>query len=502
MKKFYEKIVGLLIFTCIFILSTVGKTYGEDGFLLYPEIEKHIKSLQRKPWIYTTIIGRTSKKKYPIYLITIDDGKENKDKLRVMITARIHGSEPAGMKAVLQFVKELKSMPEEKLRKYLEGISLYIIPVLNPEGSDYAVEHYQNTGGFWDKTGRKNGNLTDVNRDFLKLQSKEAKAAVKLFNKISPHVVLDLHEYSSMPLLVSGIGWWRAKYFDFMIGAGRNPDIYPPLSYYARGMAEKHIFPYMRSLGFRGEYYATAVGNFSSFSKRGANGADYFNIRGALTFLIETAGYDQGLSTYEKRTSIHHEILIFLLDKMKEDRKNIITLYKRAEKFTTNKKYITLSIKQKPSFIMLDGQKVERIEPFAEITINSKRYVSNPEIVFKKDCPPTSKKIKLPPYYFLITQDLSLIELLLTHKIDIYSIKDKRKLYKYGFVIPTHQKNSILIAYLLDNRIYPKNKYAPKNRCIVLFGKNEIPPHYLVKIKSLNQARYIVRQVKLLLPNK
>ncbi|MDI5791599.1 hypothetical protein PO124_34315 [Bacillus licheniformis] len=63
----------------------------------------------------------------------------------------------------------------------LDKINVIVVPRVNPDGS------YQ--------FNRRLANGIDGNRDHVKLESPEVRAIHQEFNKYSPEVVIDAHEY-------------------------------------------------------------------------------------------------------------------------------------------------------------------------------------------------------------------------------------------------------------------------------------------------------------------
>src|SRR5688572_16337235 len=93
-------------------------------------------------------------------------------KLRIYISAGIHGDEPAGPLAVLELIRR-NSWPDH--------VEIVLVPCLNPVG-------------FANNT-RENGQGIDLNRDYLNSQSSEIRAHVAWLEKQTPFdLCLCLHE--------------------------------------------------------------------------------------------------------------------------------------------------------------------------------------------------------------------------------------------------------------------------------------------------------------------
>lgn len=114
-------------------------------------------------------VGSGKPEKYPLFYVQIGRGSK-----RVLLSAGIHGNEPAGVYALLEFLKG-------PVHDYTENMAFTIFPCLNPWG----FEHDR----------RFNVNGIDINRSFVRNNS---RAAVILKRYISERsgfaLALNLHE--------------------------------------------------------------------------------------------------------------------------------------------------------------------------------------------------------------------------------------------------------------------------------------------------------------------
>ena len=73
----------------------------------------------------------------PIYVAKFGDNDPNKK--RILITAQIHGNEQIGAEAAIDLIQKLSSNGKE-VNEILENVSIWIMPRINPEGSDNQYE--------------------------------------------------------------------------------------------------------------------------------------------------------------------------------------------------------------------------------------------------------------------------------------------------------------------------------------------------------------------------
>ena len=112
--------------------------------------------------------------------------------LRVLINANIHAGEVEGKEVALRLLRELA---HGEHRRRLEGVELWIVPNFNADGNErISRSNRVNQNGPEQGVGqRPNAAGLDLNRDFIKLESPEARGLVRLMNAVDPHVLLDLH---------------------------------------------------------------------------------------------------------------------------------------------------------------------------------------------------------------------------------------------------------------------------------------------------------------------
>lgn len=116
-----------------------------------------------------------------------DDGR-----VRVLVFANIHAGEVEGKEAILILLRELA---EGAHAEWADSLLLFFAPVYNADGNErIALDNRPLQHGPVGGMGqRPNAQGLDLNRDFMKLDSPEARSLVGLFRDVDPHVVLDLH---------------------------------------------------------------------------------------------------------------------------------------------------------------------------------------------------------------------------------------------------------------------------------------------------------------------
>ncbi|MCE1248439.1 MAG: hypothetical protein LWY06_17505 [Firmicutes bacterium] len=497
MKLFSENknIFVLCILLTITIITTTAASeiprtpLEESGhFTTYNEMITYLKKIEKRSTIIKiTETGKSANHNTPLYAVRIDTGsKPDDEKLRIMITARVHGSEPAGMEAAIRFIRDMAFRPEYK---YISDEATFmIIPCANPDGTATAIGNYRENGGFWDKTGRYNSQILDINRDFNAAETPETRNCISVFNQFKPHLVIDLHEFAGTPVVAGEEGWWRGRYFDELIGAGRNPDVYPPISHFSRMICENILFPELKAKGIRTFYYPSASGNLDTTYRFGATGADYYNLRNSFSFLIETGIYDQGESTIKKRTDRHIFTLGIIIREFIKNKKAVIKMTEDSKTFSKERTSITIKQKLVPYEAEIDGRKASDYIFTTNYNVDGKTYKAVSKVYLRAADPARQETKDLPAGYAVICQDSEFIEKLLLHGIQVYETEsvirtDKGTLPAHVFYIPASQESSAILSFIMEPDSYRKNRFALVQRAIINPVENSI---------DLNQCKRIL----------
>lgn len=114
-------------------------------------------------------------------------------RLRVYIQANIHAGEIEGKAATLMLARDI--LLTDKYPGLLDKLVILIVPDLNTEGNDHiSPEHRRYQGGPEKGVGLRHTDQSfDINRDWMKLETPEARSVVKLLNRWDPALIVDCH---------------------------------------------------------------------------------------------------------------------------------------------------------------------------------------------------------------------------------------------------------------------------------------------------------------------
>lgn len=114
--------------------------------------------------------------KRPIYLLKAGTGS-----IKILLWSQMHGDESTATMAICDILKYLiMSNKEPATHEMLSRISLYFVPMLNPDGAA--------------RIQRRTAQLIDMNRDAMALRTPEARLLKELQHELKPEFGFNLHD--------------------------------------------------------------------------------------------------------------------------------------------------------------------------------------------------------------------------------------------------------------------------------------------------------------------
>jgi hypothetical protein len=204
-----KKIILLLLVITISCNKTTKKNSVDfttkfeksEGFetTTYTETISYFKQLANEfPEIFIQEIGETDSG-HPLHLVVFnsdlafDFNKIKKStKNVILINNAIHPGESDGVDASMMLLRDI--VQDKNKVKELENIILAFIPIYNIGGALNRNSHSRaNQNGPKEYGFRGNARNFDLNRDFIKADTKNARAFAEIFHLINPDVFIDNH---------------------------------------------------------------------------------------------------------------------------------------------------------------------------------------------------------------------------------------------------------------------------------------------------------------------
>lgn len=202
----------------------------------------------------------------------------------IYIQGNIHGGEVEGKEAVLMLLRDLTL---GSLKPLLDSVVLVIVPIYNADGNEAFGPEARNRPAQKGPASiglRPNGQGLDLNRDYLKQEAPETRAAVALINAWDPDLSLDLHTTNG-------------SYHGYVLtyAAGLNPNSSPANDYIRdtflpelrtrmRTRHQQEVFSYGN---FRNADPDSLVQGWETYDPRPRFGTNWIGIRGRMSILSE-----------------------------------------------------------------------------------------------------------------------------------------------------------------------------------------------------------------------
>ena len=133
-------------------------------------------------------IGETTQGR-PIVALSIT---RHADAPVILIQGGIHAGEIEGKDAGFRFLRDL--LDGKVAPGALDAVSIVFIPVINPDGHErFGPNHRPNQRGPEEMGFRTNGARLNLNRDYIKADSPELRAELRVIHARDPVMLVDLH---------------------------------------------------------------------------------------------------------------------------------------------------------------------------------------------------------------------------------------------------------------------------------------------------------------------
>ena len=307
---------------------------------------------------------------YPLHLVVYDsDGKtqlntlKNSTKNKVLINNGIHPGESDGIDASMLLLRDI--VQNDSLKKSYQNTLIAVIPIYNIGGSLNRNSHTRaNQNGPIEYGFRGNTRNYDLNRDFVKQDTKNAAAFAEIFHTIDPDVFIDNHvsngadyQYTISHLFTqhNKLGASLGKFIETKM----RPAI--EKSMVAKNMP---ITPYVNVWG------GTPKEGWSQFYDSPRYSTGYTTLFNTFGMMVET----HMLKPYKIRVEQTYELMLSMLDFTQDHSEEIKTIRKNAiDKILKKKTYpiaFEIDLQKEPSIIQFRGYEGSIID--SKVTIGKR----------------------------------------------------------------------------------------------------------------------------------
>lgn len=406
---------------CQTLLTKFEQTHGTQSPTYYEIIDWWKKLDQQSSKLKMLTMGMTDAG-FPLNLVVVsNDGDYNFESIRtknkriVLINNGIHPGEPDGIDASMLLVRDIVA----NNYKLPSNVVLAIIPVYNIGGCLNRSPNYRiDQNGPLEKGFRGNSQNLDLNRDFIKCDSKDARAFAEIFHLTDPDVFVDNHvsdgaDYQHIMTLLTS----QHNKLGAVMGEFLNKEFEPAL--YTL-MKEKgyDLVPYVNSFG------ETPENGWLEYWDGPRYSSGYATLWNSFGFIPET----HMLKTYEQRVRSTYALMQCFIeftsknsDKIKQVRDQTKQTAKTQAEFPVSWQIDRSQWKE----IAYEGYEAEHIK--SEVSGTDKLYYNRSK-PFEKQVKVfnyfTPKTIIKKPVAYIIPQGWwKVIDLLKINKVEMQQLK-------------------------------------------------------------------------------
>ncbi|MGK7389171.1 MAG: M14 family metallopeptidase [Candidatus Cyclobacteriaceae bacterium M2_1C_046] len=296
-------------------ITTFEKTEGKETATYEQVIDFYQQLSEGFEEITVTEKGLTDSG-LPLHLVKVSRG--GGDKLRLLINNGIHPGEPDGIDASMMLARDLV----QKDHPLLKDFDIYIIPVYNIGGAlNRNSTSRVNQQGPEEYGFRGNVRNYDLNRDFIKADTRNTRSFYEVFHEVQPDIFIDTHVSNGADYQhnITHLFTQHDKLYS-KTGEFLYEEFIPSME---KAMIEKGdpMTPYVNV------FNRTPDTGFSQFMDWPRYSTGYTALFNTLGMMIET----HMLKPYEVRVKSTYDFLISAMETGKQHRKQIFQLRNNKE---------------------------------------------------------------------------------------------------------------------------------------------------------------------------
>ncbi len=416
-----------LTFSVIFLSVDAQQEWMGNTTPTYQALIQSLRAMEKIiPRIKLFNMGNSDVPGVPIYLCVLN---AEKDSTSTFLKARkgttllfnnaIHPGEPDGVNACLIYSKAFMDMKDFKGQDPL----IAFIPAYNVGGMlNRSATSRANQNGPEEYGFRGNAQNLDLNRDFIKMDSENARTFVRIFHALQPDIFVDNHvsngaDYQYTLTYIASVRERIAPSLGELMYDRLLPEMTQALK-----KENWDLFPYVETVK---ETPDDGIYQFNDLPRYAMGYASLFN---AMAFTVET----HMLKPFPDRVRATYDFMKYLIEWSKENAALIETARAKSKEWTKKKAYFTYNYNRTADkdSILFKGF-TARVDTHEITKIGHLTYdISKPyerKIPFYKYYNPKDS-IAIPSYYLVRGQERKIIEQLVANGIAIETLKEEKKL--------------------------------------------------------------------------
>jgi len=422
----------------------------------------------------------------PLHVVLITNGNEktpqaikNSGKAVWLINNAIHPGETDGVSASQMFARDLLK-DKKKYGKVLDKVAIAIIPFYNIGGAlNRNSTTRVNQKGPVEYGFRGNARHFDLNRDFIKSDTRNSESFQELFHLYDPDLLLDTHvsngaDYQHVMMLLSSqkdkMGGKLGAFID---------EVFLPFSF--EGM-EKRGFPSIPYVNAWGQTPDKGWPQFMDWPRYSTGYAALFHTVG---FMSET----HMLKTYQQRVESTYALMETMLDFLDQKGDELLALRAETKRSISSKRAFEISWTVDTSRytpLLFSGYEPVYVESEISGLTRLKYDRDQPftrEVKFNDDYQ-ADKLIKSPKYYIIPQQWRRVIHLLELNQIELSYLQKDSTIRVEAYMIADYKtvQNPYEGHYRhYDVNVSPEQVEIPFRKGDVLVPVNQWRNRYIVE---------------------
>jgi len=378
-------------------------------------------------------------------------------RLRVYVQANVHSGEVEGKESAQALVRDIAM---GRYAQWMDSMVLLVGPNYNADGNERVAltNRGPQHGPIGGQGTRPNAQGLNINRDYIKLETPEARSMAKMLNDYDPHVMFDLHTTD---------GSRHAYHLTYEVP--NNPAVDPGIAQ----LSQKEWMPTVsRAIRTKYNIEFRAYGNVGGQSQPRVwttvedlprYSHNYWGIRNRFGILSETYSY----LTFQDRiitcTRFVEEVLNFA-------HTNAARL-KKATEDADNRSLIgqQLSIRsrlkrsEQPVEILM-GETETEINPYSGRNMEKRKEVRKPEMMLEEATFESTESERIPSAYYVPAGLTAVIDRLQTHGVKMERLAQPTPLQLEEFQVETSQTTAQAFENHRERTV--TGKYAPVERTV------------------------------------